>query len=154
MEPCAIAVLLLLICWPAVCFWRLQKRFQLLNSNLDGLTFSFELLQIIGKETSEQGAHSLPEYHRELSLRCPFDAVNTQQVVFGLVPRLAFPEAVPPLPRLCRPGKQVVEALSQHVDAALLNGAEGQPERCIEAVPGVENGIKECRGRYGATFHS
>ncbi len=105
----------------------------MLNSNLDGLTFSFELLQIIGKEASEQGAHSLPEYLRELSLRCPFDAVNTQQVIFGLVPRLA---------RLCRPGKQVVEALSQHVDAALLNGAEGQPERCIEAVPRVENGIK------------
>jgi hypothetical protein len=51
-------------------------------------------------------------------------------------------------------GKQVVEALSQHVDAALLNGAEGQPERCIEAVPGVENGINEYRGGYGATFHS
>jgi len=64
--------------------------FQLLNSNLDGLTFSFALLQIIGKETSEQGAHSLPEYHRELSLRCPFDAVNTQQVIFGLVPALHF----------------------------------------------------------------
>jgi hypothetical protein len=41
---CFLFILLRLICWLVVCFWRLQKRFQLLNSNLGGLTFSFEFL--------------------------------------------------------------------------------------------------------------